>query len=202
MHEKFYHRPLFIPAIYKLAQNIFRPRAKNDLYVKIKQILKRLPSGRNMLDVGCGPSSWLWQQDRHPIGLDLNFLYAKVFMAEGEKSVTGSAVSLLFLFSAFDGIWSFGLLHHLPDHIAIKAINEIFRVTSPGGYCVIFDAVLPEAIWRRPLPWLIRKIDRGRFMRTQEELESLLTHRMDWKCERFMYSIYGLEGIFCILYKI
>jgi SAM-dependent methyltransferase len=201
MHEKFYYRSLSIPAIYKLTQSIFGPRAKKDLYVKIKQILRRLPSGRNMLDVGCGPSSWLWLQDRHPIGLDLNFSYAKAFMAEGGKSVAGSAETLPFLSSAFDGVWSFGLLHHLPDSIAKKAIKEIYRATCPGGYCVIFDAVLPEPVWRRPVPWLIRKIDRGRYMRTQKEIESLLTRRMDWNCERFRYSLYRLEGIFCILHK-
>lgn len=201
MHEKSYYRPLSIPAIYSLIQSIFGPRAKKDLYAKINQILGRLPSGRNILDVGCGPSSWLWQQDRHPIGLDFNFLYTKAFRAEGCECVTGSAETLPFLSSAFDSVWSFGLLHHLPDRIAKKAIKEIYRVTCPGGYCAIFDAVLPEPAWRRPLPQLIRKIDRGRYMRTQKEIESLLTRPMDWDCERFSYSLYRLEGIFCILHK-
>ena len=201
MSEKFIYRALSIPVIYKLSQNIFGPRGQKDLYVKIKKILGRLPPGQNLLDVGCGPSSWLWNEDRHPVGLDLYFLYAKAFGAEGEESVNGSAESLPFLSAVFDGVWSFGLLHHLPDNIAIKAINEIFRVTRSGGYCVIFDAVLPEPAWRSPLPWLIRKIDRGCYMRTQEEIESLLTLGMHWKSERFSYSLYGLEGIFCILRK-
>ena len=87
MDEKSYYRFLSIPAIYSLIQSIFGPRAKKDLYAKINQILGRLPSGRNILDVGCGPSSWLWQQDRHPIGLDFNFLYTKAFRAEGGECV-------------------------------------------------------------------------------------------------------------------
>lgn len=161
-----------------------------------------LPPSRNILDVGCGPSSWLWKQYRNPIGLDLNFLYAKAFRAEGGKSVTGSAETLPFLSSAFDEVWSFGLLHHLPDSIAKKAIEEIYRVTRLGGFCVIFDAILPEPAWSRPLPLLIRKIDRGRYMRTQREIESLLTRPMDWNCEQFRYSLYGLEGVFCILHKL
>ncbi len=201
MHEKYNYRSFFKPAIYKLTQCILGPRAKKDLDVKINQILGGLPSGRNLLDVGCGPSSWLWQQDRHPIGLDLNFSYTEAFRAKGAKCVTGSAESLPFLSYAFDGVWSFGLLHHLTDSIAKNAIKEICRVTCPGGYCVIFDAVLPEPAWRRPVPWLIRNIDRGRNMRTQREIESLLTRRMDWNFERIKYSLYGLEGIFCISLK-
>jgi SAM-dependent methyltransferase len=202
MHEKFHYRVLSIPAIYNLTQSIFGQKAKKDLYIKINQILRRLPSGGNILDVGCGPFSWLWQQNRHPIGLDLNFLYAQAFKAKRGESVTGSAEMLPFLSSAFDGVWSFGLLHHLPSSIAQKAIEEMFRVTRSGGYCVIFDAVMPESLWRRPVPWLIRRIDRGRHMRTQREIESLFTRRMDWNFERIRYSLYGLEGVFCILTKL
>jgi SAM-dependent methyltransferase len=200
--NNFFFRLLSIPFFYKLSQGILAPKGPMDLQAKMRKLVKQLPKGENFLAVGCGPSSWLWHQDQHPIGLDLNFSYVKAFKAERGESVTGSAETLPFLSSTFDGVWSFGLLHHLPSSIAEKAIKEIYRVTCPGGYCVVFDAVLPEAIWRRPVPWLIRKIDRGRFMRTQEELESLLSQDLDWKCERFIYSLYKLEAIFCILNKI
>ena len=201
MREKFVYRSLSIPAIYKLSQAIFAPNGIRDIQAKIRWLLERFPQGNNLLDVGCGPFSWLWHHDQHPIGLDLHFLYAKAFRAEGEKSVTGSAEMLPFVSSVFDGVWSFGLLHHLPDRIAKNAIKEICRITRHGGYCVIFDAVLPETAWRGPLPWLIRKIDRGHFMRTQAEIESLLTNRGDWTCQRFTYSLYKLEGVFCVLQK-
>jgi hypothetical protein len=69
-------------------------------------------------------------------------------------------------------------------------------VTKPQGYCVLFDAVLPIHFWRRPIPWLIRKMDRGGYMRTQTEFESLFFPQKDWQFERVSYSIYGLEGVF------
>jgi SAM-dependent methyltransferase len=198
MTEKSIYHFLDNPKLYKLCASLLGPGGEKDLRNKIRHLLSMLPPARRLLDVGCGPSSWLWHENLHPIGLDVSWSYAHAFMAHGEPAVNASAEHLPFHDGSFDGVWSIGLFHHLPIQIARKAIAECVRVTAPGGYCIIFDNVFPEPIWSRPLAWLIRKMDRGRFVRRQMVLESLLGDREQWHCERFSYSLYALEGLFCI----
>jgi len=195
--EPFYYRILENPQLYRLCQQILGLGGEKDLRAEIHRNLTRLPSAERILDVGCGPSSWLWTENLHPVGLDISVSYSRAYKDHGEYAVTGSAPALPFLDASFDAVWSIGLLHHLPDILAQEAVVEMLRVTSPAGYCLIFDAVLPEPAWKRPIAHLIRKLDRGNFMRRQETLESLLPGDL-WTVRRFSYSWWGLEGVFCL----
>jgi SAM-dependent methyltransferase len=87
--------------------------------------------------------------------------------------------------------WSIGLLHHLPD--ALVTISEAVRVCRPGGYCAILDAVKPVSYWTRPVTALIRRLDRGEFVRSSEELLSLLSRVGEWRSTRLTYAATGLE---------
>lgn len=201
MTKKSIYHFLDNPKIYKLIESLLGPGGEKDLRAKIRLLLSLLPPARHLLDVGCGPSSWLWHENLHPIGLDVSLPYTRAFMAHGEPAVKASAENLPFDDASFDGVWSIGLFHHLPNQIAKRAIAECIRVTAPSGYCIIFDNVFPEPVWSQPLAWLIRKMDRGRYVRRQMDVESLLCNREQWQCERFSYSLYGLEGLFCIFIK-
>ena len=195
------YRLLEQPWIYRLAQLFLAPGAEKTFIQKIKQLMTQLPPAQRILDVGCGPSSWLWQLGLHPVGLDLSLTYTVTFSHCGEIAITGSANALPFRNGSFDSVWSIGLLHHLPDDLARQAVSEMLRICRPGGYIVIVDAVLPEPAWQRPAAWMIRRLDRGRFMRTQLVLESILLPRENWVCERFSYSLTGLEGLLCRFLK-
>lgn len=201
MTERSIFRLLEYPIVYNICTCLAAPGAEKDLNNKIRLIISKLPTANRLLDVGCGPSSWLWHQNMHPVGLDISWSYSFAYLSHGELAVNASAEGLPFSDGTFDGVWSVGLFHHLPEAVAKMAIAECIRVTAPGGYCVIFDNVFPEPTWTRPLAWLIRKLDRGRFIRRQKALESLLCNREQWQCERFSYSLYGLEGLFCVLRK-
>jgi len=196
-HEPIFYRILENPKLYGLCQQILGPGGEKDLMGEIHSMVMTLPSSGRILDVGCGPHSWLWQEGLHPVGLDISISYSQAFRDRKEPAVTGSATALPFHDGAFDGVWSVGLLHHLPENLARQAVVEMVRVTDPSGYCLIFDAALPEPAWRRPIAHLIRKLDRGGFMRTQEALMSLLPGD-PWIVKRFSYSWWGLEGAFCL----
>lgn len=201
MTERSIYRLLEYPRVYNICTYLLAPGYEKDLDDKIRLIISELPTANRLLDVGCGPSSWLWHENLHPVGLDISLSYTSAFLSHGEAAVNASAECLPFSDGTFDGVWSIGLFHHLPNQIAKRAIAECVRVTTPGGYCIIFDNVFPEPVWSRPLAWLIRKMDRGRYIRRQMDLESLLCNREQWQCERFSYSLYGLEGLFCIFIK-
>jgi SAM-dependent methyltransferase len=168
----------------------------------LARIFRDLPHPRrNILDVGCGPSSWLWKIGIQPIGLDLSESYTRKFRAKGGVCVTASAGELPFAANSFDAVLSVALLHHLPEDLARGTVSEMVRVTSECGHVIIFDPILPTSIWRRPLAWMLCKLDRGRFIRPQEAFTSRIIHDSEWSVQRIKHSYLGTEGLFCILKK-
>ncbi len=188
------YRLLGRPWIYRLSQ-LLLSLGGDKVTPRIKQLLKQLPPAQRILDIGCGPSSFLWQADLHPIGLDLSHAYILTFHRHGGPAVNGSAVALPFPDRSFDGVWSIGLLHHLSDGEAHRAVCEMIRICRPGGYLVIFDAVLPDLCWRRPAAYLIRRVDRGRFVRREEDFKALLPFGKNFIMERITYSLSRLEAM-------
>lgn len=184
------------PWVYRASQFVLAPGAQKFLTMKMRRLLTQLPVTKRILDVGCGPSSWLWRSDLHPVGLDLSFSYTKVFGQFGEPAVTGSAVALPFHEQSFDGVWSFGLLHHLPDDMARQTTREMARVCRPNGYIVIIDAVLPDPAWRRPIAYALRRADRGGFVRREQDFKTILPPQA-FNTERFTYTYNGLEVLIC-----
>jgi ubiquinone/menaquinone biosynthesis C-methylase UbiE len=109
--------------------------------------------------------------------------------------VVASATALPFRDGSFGATVGIGLLHHLSDDEAGRAVSEMTRVTAPGGHTVVLDAVVPEPAWRRPVAAVIRHLDRGRWMRRQAGVESLLDVPDAWTRERFTYARTGLEAL-------
>jgi SAM-dependent methyltransferase len=191
------YRVLEQPAIYRAIQSLCAPGAQKSLTRRIDQLIKELPEARSVLDIGCGPSSWLWKSQLHPVGLDLSFSYTTAFSRRGDPVVNASAAALPFSDNSFDAVWCIGLLHHIPDGDAHLTVSEMMRVCRVGGYVAILDAVMPRKAWRRPVAYGLRRFDRGQFVRHQQGLLSLLPERESWKVERFTYALTGLEILGC-----
>lgn len=185
------YRVLDHPKVYELAQVLLAPGQHHRLTDAFRTMAARLPAARDILDVGCGPSSWLWRLGLHPVGLDITHSYSARFAAAGEPAVTASATAIPFAAETFDQTWCFGLLHHLSDEDAKRTIAEMRRVTRDGGAMVIMDAVLPESAWRRPLAYLLRKLDRGGRVRTEAHHRALLGEH--WQVTRELMAYNGLE---------
>ncbi|MFI5365084.1 MAG: class I SAM-dependent methyltransferase [Candidatus Binatia bacterium] len=185
------------PWVYRLQTAVLAPGAEAAILRKIEQVLRVLPPAQRLLDVGCGPRSWLFRIGLRPLGADVSLSYLGEYVRAGGSAVAASADVLPIAGGSFDAVWSLGLLHHLPDSVAAAAVREMLRVCRPGGSVVVFDAVLPQSSWRRPLAYAIRRCDRGRFMRPESALRALLPQLVDWHCERFTYARTGLEGLLC-----
>jgi len=185
------------PRLYRLAQQVLAPGGLAAVTREVRHLLGQLQPARLILDVGCGPSSFLSPLGLKPAGADLSRQYMPQFRRQSPFGVVARAEALPFSAQSFDGVWTMGLLHHLPDPAAAAAIREILRVCKIGGHVVLLDAVLPRSTWRRPLARLIRRLDRGEHMRTQTELESLLHGREGWSLRRYTYSLTGLEMLMC-----
>lgn len=186
------------PDLYRLAQSWLAPGAEDALCGRLAGWLNDTYADGWVLDVGCGPGSLVTKVGcRRVIGVDLSARRASAVRRSNGVSIRATAAQLPFADGQFDAVWSGGLLHHLADDIARAVVSEIMRVTRPGGHAVTFDSVLPEPAWRRPLAWAVRRLDRGRYVRTQVALEALLPQRRTWACERFTYARNGLEGLWC-----
>lgn len=159
-------------------------------------LARALPECGTVLDVGCGAASWLWLANLQPTGIDQDPAAVARFSARGPAAV-GEAVLLPFAAASFDTVVSIGLLHHLDDTGVGMALGEMRRVARRR--ILVFDAVVPRAGWRRPLAWSIRKLDRGRWMRSEAQLTSALQAHGVWRTHRLTYSWTGLEGLLSVL---
>lgn len=185
------------PRIYRITQFLAAPGTAKALVNQLaRERGNRTPPGR-VLDVGCGPVSWLEQLGIEPVGVDASASYARTFGRLGRTAIIGTADALPFRDSTFDEVWSFGMFHHLPDDMARETVAEMIRTTRDGGWTMVFDAVLPSLGIVSLLPYVLRRMDRGRHVRSEGENRSLFPASEGWSLRRFRYTYTGLEGIVC-----
>jgi hypothetical protein len=111
--------------------------------------------------------------------------------------IVGTADMLPLRDGVFDEVWSFGLFHHLPDDMAREAVAGMIRTTRDGGWTTVFDAVVPRPTILKILPYVLRRMDRGRHVRSEEENRLLFPEHDGWSMRRFRYTYTGLEGFVC-----
>ncbi len=197
----FLYKQLERPFVYSLSQKILGPGAETNITLRIKRIIDSLPQTPSHLDIGCGPASWLFRVGIKPAGIDINPDYIAAYKEQGADGYIGSAADLPFPDNSYNFVWTIGLLHHLPNNVAQSTIAEALRVCAPGGQFFLLDAVKPDRWISSPLAALIRRLDRGQYMRTQSELCKLLPDPQLWTIERFRYAYTGLEMLLCVYKK-
>jgi ubiquinone/menaquinone biosynthesis C-methylase UbiE len=185
------YRLLDVPWVYRLAQVVLAPGQHRLLTRIFRETAHEFPAARRILDVGCGPSSWLWRVGTRPIGLDFSVSYVHHYVRSGGAAIAATASAIPFADSIFDQSWCFGLLHHLSDDDARRTLEEMRRVTRSGGPMVVMDAVLPRSPWRRPVAYALRKLDRGGCVRSEAHHRTLLGE--GWTIERALMAYNGLE---------
>ena len=200
---------LEIPFIYNLCQKMFG-LGMHRLIRPIFEIVFSHSANR-VLDVGCGPVLNTPKPEGMLVGVDINEAYIKeytggfldkdpglIFSPPNPLRRLGfvaSADLLPFPDGTFDQVRSFGVLHHLSNDEVIKALQEMYRCLCVGGQLIILDNVWPIKTWSHPVAWIIRKLDRGRYIRHEKDLLSIFekTCPGHWVCERYTYTYTGLE---------
>lgn len=197
MSEARIYRLLEVPWVFRLQRSLLAPGVERAFTEKITELLPALGPATRIVDIGCGPASWLFGAGLHPIGVDRSRSYVRAYAGHGEQATVASADALPFVSGSLDGVWSIGLLHHLPDVVAAAAVREMLRVCAAAGYVAVIDAVLPESAWRRPLAYVLRRLDRGRYVRSEPALRRLFPPDLGWQFQRFTLAATGLEAVVC-----
>lgn len=186
-------------ALWLAIQFILAPRFAAMVRRIVNERVVPLRTGQ-WLDIGCGPRSVVAQTlSGTLIGIDCSVEMMPKTDRNGTIYACGIATALPFVSKSFDGVFCFGVLHHMNDTDAISALDEMRRLIRPGGIIMIMDSVRPVSAARRPLSALLRALDRGRYIRDEAALRSLLDrHKFDVG-KRFTYSWTGLEGLLAVL---
>jgi ubiquinone/menaquinone biosynthesis C-methylase UbiE len=122
-----------------------------------------LPAGTRLLEVGCGRGAGAAIIVRHyqpavlhAVDLDLRMIrkasrYVKAHLRDRIALHVADAEHLPFRSGRMDGVFGFGVLHHVPDWR--RALAEMARVLKPGGvYCL--EEFYPPAYQN----WLTRRL--------------------------------------------
>jgi len=116
------------------------------LNVVFNELLVEDITGRKLLDAGCG-TGWFSKLscERGAIVTSMDLgenLLAQVASKCSSNRVLGSILEMPFNDNEYDIVISSEVIEHTPD--PFKAIQELFRVTKPGGILVL---TTPNKIW-------------------------------------------------------
>jgi ubiquinone/menaquinone biosynthesis C-methylase UbiE len=137
---------------------------------------RELPPGGSLLDLGCGTGLLRAAAgSREWTGLDRDAGALRVArrraLLPSDRFVEGDARNLPFEEGRFDLALCHGVLHHLDDRDAARAVAELARVVRPGGTLLLCDLVRDGA---PPYRRFFYALDKGRWIRNSESLRVLV----------------------------
>lgn len=157
--------------------------------------------GDRVLDLGCGTGNlydhFQGSQAAY-LGVDHNPLYIQYAQKKyGTEGFVCEGVENLSIEKKFSKIVASSLLHHLSDEDFVGLMRYIPRLLEPGGQFIAIEPHYhPKQTWGSY--WMCR-LDRGRFVRTQEAYVKLLNQTFS----QVSYEFIGRKSVvpthFCIL---
>lgn len=165
-------RELMPPFIF---DKIWRSKYATEKFVK-KILLEEFDfKNKNVLDFGCGTGSYciFFDSDKY-LGIDTDrkrIEYTKKEYPRYRFHVFDKSKNLLNLKKTFDVVFVVSVLHHLPDKDCSKYIKMFYEVLNPKGKVIMMEPCLfPKSRFNN---WFMEFIDRGKYIRTEEEYKNL-----------------------------
>ena len=172
-------------------------------YKQLKEIFREnmdINLSSRVLDIGCGRrGNFLGINSVSYLGIDID----SAIISELEKSNTGNyqcknIKKMELKPESFDFIISTSFLHHLSDVECREILEKFKAAVKPAGIIIIADGVYPRSI-RNVFGYLLRYLDRGRYVRTHQQYKDIFTS--DFLVDKsyyfetliFPYSVYVLR---------
>lgn len=169
-------RILQFPTFYKLVQQVLAGPL-------VKQVHDMLDASNvtsdvhcRVLDVGCGPGQYAKWYKGNYTGVDLSedYIQAALRNMREKEFFVADACDFNLPNKDFDAAVSIGLYHHLSDEQVKRSIACVLGHLRKSGKYYVFDAVLPRSFFANPLGYILRKNDRGRYVRHADYYKEML----------------------------
>lgn len=147
-------------------------------YYFIKQIIVKeigLSKTSTVLDLGCGTGtlSGLFNKEGY-LGIDIDKDSINLARKKNKKYLYKiDNVTTFRDKKKYDLVLIVGVLHHLNDPDVKKALKTISLHIKKGGRALIIEAIPPISKINF-MGWILRKLDRGHYVRKLEEYEKLI----------------------------
>lgn len=166
---------LSIPFVYSAFRNMIGSTESKKLEYETQYL--RVAEGDRVLDIGCGTAEIIESLPASVsyIGLDKSFQYIQDARNRyGKRGIfyqysVGNPLPVKE--ESIDLVIANGLLHHLTDVHARDFFAAAHRVLADGGRVLTLDGCFTKK--QSIASWLLLKMDRGDFVRTGPEYESL-----------------------------
>lgn len=126
-----------------------------------------------VVEVGCGTGLYLSALSPRVFGTDLSLSYVRFLKRKGPRVFASDARALPLRSGSVGFIYCVNVLHHLEDDAVGAIFGEMWRACRPGGTLVVVDIVHPPRYGNR-LGRLLRRLDRGGFVRRREQFTALI----------------------------
>ena len=145
------------PRLYDLSAEFFFLGRRRATYQALI-LAAGVRAGQRVLDVGCGTGYFarLMARTVGPgglvVGVDPSESMIGYARRKGGTSVkcefqVGTAQALPVPTDHFDVVTTSLVMHHLPDDLRVRALQEMWRVLRPGGRLLVAEAQMPQHGW-------------------------------------------------------
>lgn len=126
--------------VYNHIANDFN-NTRHKIWNVIEKFINSLNSGCTVADIGCGngKNMYLSRKDIKFKGMDFSTEFVKICLSKGLDVIEGNILNIPFNSDYFDNVICIAVVHHLSEQYdRIKAIQELVRITKPGGKILIY----------------------------------------------------------------
>jgi len=133
-----------------------------------------LEQDTKVLDIGCGSrGNFLGLAEENYIGID----NSQEVIDVNKKKADGTyllmdAVNIKFEQQSFDYLISTSFFHHISDAQVREFMRKILPIFKDDGSAIFADGIYPDS-WLNLPGFLIRRFDRGRFIRKKTQMKTL-----------------------------
>jgi tRNA (uracil-5-)-methyltransferase TRM9 len=107
---------------------------RHHVWPPVKKFIDGFKSNSIVADIGCGNGKNMYRPDCEFLGLDFCHNFTKICKQKGLSSIVADNLNLPLKDNTFDYTISVAVIHHLDSDIKRKkAIQELIRITRPGG---------------------------------------------------------------------
>jgi len=168
------HRLVTMPRVYDWIQRLLGgPQARD----KIASELLGYARGKSILEIGCGPGTWVpyLPEPKSYLGLDWNEKHIATaqdrYGSENIQFAVADVSGLDRSFRGYDVVLGVGILHHLDDSEARIVLHKSAAVLSPGGIYIGLEPVYHSR--QNPIAKMLKMLDSGRNIRREDQYRSL-----------------------------